>query len=125
MLYEYSGALGLYLRKGGIYMTQNKKLSEKVGYNLKRLIKESDFKTQEQFAVLGICVDPVTVRRWIAHGVKDINTIAEIADILNVSLEELLKWSSFLVQFLYYFYPCLKSYNIYMNCTKRVKNEGK
>lgn len=72
-------------------MTQNKKLSEKVGYNLKRLIKESDFKTQEQFAVLGICVDPVTVRRWIAHGVKDINTIVEIADILKVPLEELLK----------------------------------
>ena len=90
MLYKNSGALGEYLRKGGIYMAQNKKLSEKVGQNLKRLIKVSKFKTQENFALLGIGVDPVTVRRWIAYGVKDIDTIAEIADTLNVSLEELL-----------------------------------
>ena len=36
-------------------------------------------------------VDPVTVRRWIAHGIKDINTIAEIAKIFNVDFMELLK----------------------------------
>ncbi len=72
-------------------MAQKKKLSERVGQNLKRLIKISEFKTQERFATDGINVSSVTVRRWIAYGVKDINTIAEIADILNVPLEELLK----------------------------------
>lgn len=73
-------------------MTQQKLTpAEKVGKNLKNLIKNSEYKTQENFAYEGIGVDPVTVRRWIAHGIKDINTIQEIADIFGVDLKELLK----------------------------------
>ena len=73
-------------------MTQkNLTPAERAGKNLKNLIKKSEYKTQERFAIEGIGVDPVTVRRWIAHGIKDINTIQEIADIFGVDLWELLK----------------------------------
>ena len=65
-------------------------LAEKVGKNLKDLIKKSKFKTQERFAVEGMKVDPVTVRRWISHGIRDINTIYEISTILEVDMMELL-----------------------------------
>ena len=66
-------------------------LAEKAGKNLKDLIKKSKFKTQERFAVEGMKVDPVTVRRWISHGIRDINTIYEISTILEVDMMELLK----------------------------------
>jgi hypothetical protein len=72
-------------------MTQNLTPAERAGKNLKNLIKESKFKTQENFAYEGIHVDPVTVRRWIAHGIKDVNTIQEIANIFGVDFMELLK----------------------------------
>lgn len=72
-------------------MTHELSLAEKAGRNLKNLIKESEYKTQERFAFDGIRVDPVTVRRWIAHGIKDVNTIKEIADIFGVDFMELLK----------------------------------
>lgn len=72
-------------------MTQHQLLSEKVGSNLKIFIKNSKYKTQEKFAVEGMHVDPVTVRRWIAHGVRDIDTICEIALTLEVDLKELFK----------------------------------
>ena len=71
-------------------MTQNLTPAERAGKNLKNLIKESKHKTQEKFAEV-MNVDPVTVRRWIAHGIKDINTIQEIANIFGVDLVELLK----------------------------------
>lgn len=70
---------------------RNRSISERVGKNLKKLIKESKFKTQDRFAKDGIHVDPVTVRRWIAHGVRDVNTIEEISQILEVDIKELLK----------------------------------
>ena len=72
-------------------MTQKLTLAEKAGKNLKNLIKKSEFKTQERFETEGMFVDPVTVRRWIAKGIKDINTIQEIADIFDVDFMELLK----------------------------------
>lgn len=73
-------------------MTQNNlSLTEKVGKNLKNLIKESEYKTQEKFAYDGIHVDPVTVRRWIAHGIDSLTTIQQIAEILDVDFQELLK----------------------------------
>lgn len=72
-------------------MMQEIKLSERVGLNLKNLIKVSKYKTQDKFATEGMFVDPATVRRWIAHGVKDINTIGEISDTLEVDFWELLK----------------------------------
>ncbi len=72
-------------------MAQKLTPAERVGKNLKNLIKESKYKTQERFAIEAMFVDPVTVRRWIAHGVKDVNTIQEIADIFDVDFMELLK----------------------------------
>lgn len=66
-------------------------LAEKVGKNLKILIKKSKYKTQEKFANEGMKVDPVTVRRWIAHGIRDVNTIYEISVILEVEISDLLK----------------------------------
>ena len=65
-------------------------LAETVGKNLKKLIKKSKYKTQDKFANEGMKVDPVTVRRWIAHGIRDINTIYEISTILEVDIKELL-----------------------------------
>lgn len=66
-------------------------ISIKVGKNLKRYIKESRFITQDKFATEGMNVDPVTVRRWIAHGVKDINTIEKIAVVLGVEIDKLIE----------------------------------
>lgn len=65
------------------------KLSEKVGINLKRYIKKSKYKTQEKFATEGMNVDAVTVRRWISHGIRDINTIEEISKVLNIDMIDL------------------------------------
>ncbi len=70
---------------------KKKSISEQVGKNLKMLIKKSKFKTQDRFATDGINVSPVTVRRWIAHGIRDVNTIEEISQILEVDIRELLK----------------------------------
>ena len=69
---------------------KDKTLAEQIGNNLKKLIKESRFKTQEKFANEGMNVDPVTVRRWISKGVRDVNTIFEISEVLDVPLEELI-----------------------------------
>ena len=71
-------------------MVQTLTPAEKAGKNLKNLIKQSEYKTQDRFAE-AMYVDPVTVRRWIAHGIKDINTIQEIADLFNVDFMEFLK----------------------------------
>lgn len=62
-----------------------------IGMNLKKLIKESKFKTQERFATDGMFVDPTTVRKWIKNGINSIETINEIARVLDVSFMELLK----------------------------------
>ncbi|MBE6143752.1 MAG: helix-turn-helix transcriptional regulator [Erysipelotrichaceae bacterium] len=63
-------------------------LSQRVGKNLKNLIKVSKYKTQDNFASV-MNVDPTTVRRWIALGVKDVNTIEEIANKLDIDFMEL------------------------------------
>lgn len=64
--------------------------SQRAGKNLKNLIKSSKYKTQENFAYV-MNVDPTTVRRWLSTGVKDVNTIEEIAIKLEVGFMELLK----------------------------------
>lgn len=66
-------------------------LAKNVGKNLKILIRNSKFKTQEKFAVEGMNVDPVTVRRWICNGIRDVNTIYEISEVLEVDFMELFK----------------------------------
>ena len=70
-------------------MMQNDSLSILVGKNVKRIIKEKGF-TQEKFAEK-MCVDPTTVRRWLAHGIKDIDTIRSIADLFGIDVMDILK----------------------------------
>lgn len=64
-------------------------MSARAGKNLKRIIKEKGF-TQEQFAEQ-MYVDPTTVRRWLAHGIKDIDTICTIAGIFDMDVMDILK----------------------------------
>ena len=53
------------------------------GANLKRLIKQSSYKTQEEFAyVFG--TDVRTVGRWINHGIDRLSTIEQIADFFGM-----------------------------------------
>ena len=61
---------------------------ERIGNNLKRLIKESKYKTQEGFAE-AVGADPRTVRRWVKH-LDSISTLAYVAKALEVDVEALL-----------------------------------
>ena len=72
---------------------ENETLAKKIGRNLKIMIRKSKYRTQDQFANV-MNVDPVTVRRWIAHGIRDINTIFEIANALDVDIMDLIKFES-------------------------------
>lgn len=65
-------------------------LAQRAGINLKNLIKISKWKTQENFAI-AINAHPTTVRRWIAHGINDIDNLEKIAEILEIDILELLK----------------------------------
>ena len=64
-------------------------LAEKAGKNLKNLIKNSKYRTQDKFAE-AIYVDPSTVRRWIANGIRDLNLIEEIAEFFGIDFQELI-----------------------------------
>ena len=60
-------------------MEQNiKDLGLVAGANLKRLIKNSKYKTQEEFA-FEFCTDVRTVGRWVNKGIKNLDTIQQIA----------------------------------------------
>jgi len=61
---------------------------EKIGNNLKRLIKESKYRTQEEFAYEA-GADVRTVRRW-AQRLDSISTIVHIAYVLDVDVISLL-----------------------------------
>ena len=63
--------------------------SERIGANLKRLIKESEFRTQEAFAE-ACYADARVIRKWIKDGIKNIDTIALVAKTLNVDVMALL-----------------------------------
>jgi hypothetical protein len=63
--------------------------SERIGANLKRLIKESAFHTQEAFAE-ACYTDARVIRRWIKDGIKNIDTIAFVAKTLNIDVMALL-----------------------------------
>lgn len=60
-----------------------------VGANLKRLIKESRYRTQEAFAFEFGCEDR-TLRRWLGKGLYNLKTIQEIADFLKISVFDIL-----------------------------------
>lgn len=55
------------------------------GANLKRLIKESEYGTQEEFA-FAFNADVRTVGRWVNHGIRNIDTIQQIADFFSVDV---------------------------------------
>jgi AraC-like DNA-binding protein len=73
---------------------------KKIGENLKRLIKESEYKTQAAFAKAyaheyklsnkSRNVDARTVRRWVKDGMTKIDDIADAAKTLNVDVRALL-----------------------------------
>ena len=63
--------------------------SERIGTNLKRLIKESKYRTPEAFAE-ACYTDARVVRRWIKDGIKNIDTIAFVAKTLDVDVMALL-----------------------------------
>ena len=64
--------------------------SKKLGAILKRLIKESSYKTQENFAYDGMFVDPKTVRNWVAGKLDSIETLCDIARHLDVDVMTIL-----------------------------------
>ena len=71
-------------------MTQNRtELGKVVGANLKRLIKESVYRTQANFAVAKH-VDERTVRRWISQGIDSLRIVDEIADFFKIDRMSLL-----------------------------------
>ena len=65
-------------------------LSLIAGINLKQLIRESKYRTQENFAY-EFGAEIRTVSRWLNAGVKNIDTLEEIACFLEVDIFELLK----------------------------------
>ena len=68
-------------------MRQNHKdLGLVVGANLKRLIKESDCKTQEEFAYR-FGTTPRNVGRWINEGIRNLDIIQQIAIFFDVDEE--------------------------------------
>ena len=64
-------------------------LGKVVGANLKRLIKESEYRTQARFAE-AYCVDERTVRRWVSQGIEKVYIIDEIADFFKIDRIDLL-----------------------------------
>ena len=58
-------------------------LSLLAGANLKRLIKNSKYKTQEEFA-FEFGTDVRTVGRWVNKGIKNLDTIQQIAAFFGV-----------------------------------------
>ena len=64
---------------------KNKALGLVVGANLKRLIKESKYGTQEEFA-FEFGADVRTVGRWINCGIDKLSTIIQIADFFEIDV---------------------------------------
>lgn len=60
-----------------------KLLSEVVGMNLKREIRQSRYRTQEEFA-FEFGAEIRTVSRWVNGGLKNVDTIEEIEEFLEL-----------------------------------------
>ena len=58
-------------------------LSLLAGANLKRLIKNSKYRTQEEFA-FEFGTDVRTVGRWVNKGIKNLDTIQQITDFFGI-----------------------------------------
>lgn len=62
-----------------------KDLSLIAGSNLKRLIKNSKYKTQEEFAS-EFGADVRTIRRWGNKGIKNLDTLQQIASFFDIDI---------------------------------------
>ena len=69
---------------------KSKLLSQIAGERLKRLIKESKYQTQEEFA-FAFGAETRTLSRWLNQGVRNIDTLEQLADFLSVDILELLQ----------------------------------
>lgn len=67
-----------------------KYLSQIAGNNVKKIIKESVYKTQDEFAYF-FGAETRTVSRWLNGGIKNLDTLQEIAEFLDVDVLSLLK----------------------------------
>lgn len=65
-----------------------KTINQIVGANLKRLIKQSKYRTQENFA-FEFGVELRTLSRWLNGAISDIGDIMEIANALGVDFRSL------------------------------------
>ena len=62
---------------------EKKPLSKIVGSNLKREIRQSRYRTQENFA-FEFGAETRTVNRWLNVGLRDVDTAEEIAEFLDI-----------------------------------------
>lgn len=67
----------------------NKPLSKIAGENLKYLIKQTRYRTQEEFA-FAFGAETRTLSRWLNQGIKDIDTLEQLANFLNINVLDLL-----------------------------------
>ena len=59
------------------------------GAKLKQLIKQSKYKTQEEFA-FEFGADVRTIGRWINNGIDSLSTIQKIADFFGIAVSYIL-----------------------------------
>ena len=62
---------------------EKKPLSKVVGANLKREIRQSRYRTQENFA-FEFGAETRTVNRWLNEGLRDVDMAEEIAEFLEI-----------------------------------------
>ena len=62
---------------------EKKPLSKIVGSNLKREIRQSRYRTQENFA-FEFGAETRIVNRWLNVGLRDVDTAEEIAEFLDI-----------------------------------------
>ena len=68
----------------------HKPLSKIAGENLKCLIKETKYRTQEEFAY-AFGTETRTLSRRLNQGGKDINTLEPLSDFLSADIIDLLR----------------------------------
>lgn len=66
-----------------------KPLSKIAGENLKYMIKGSKYRTQDAFAY-AFGAETRTVNRWLNEGIKNVDTLQEIAYFLSVEIADII-----------------------------------
>lgn len=79
-----------FIQQPRMWKQVNRYLSQIAGDNLKKIIKESIYRTQEEFAY-SFGAEIRTVSRWLNIGIKNLDTLQEIAEFLSVDVLSLLK----------------------------------